>query len=57
MQKAAKYVAVLLKLFRCRLWPILVLDMAKMAPRERCGEWLIAFSEYVGEAGNIGKAL
>lgn len=22
---------------------------------ERCGEWLTAFSEYVGEAGNVGK--
>ena len=20
-----------------------------------CGEWLMAFSEYVGEAGNVGK--
>ena len=22
---------------------------------EQCGEWLTAFSEYVGEAGNVGK--
>ena len=55
MQKAAKYVVVLLKFLTCRMWLILVSDMGENGHFERCGKWLMAFSEYIGKAGDIGK--
>jgi len=53
---AAKHVAIEVSL-RWRLWPILVSDIGQNGVSRGAKSGLWRFSEYVGEAGNVGKAL
>ena len=54
MQKgAAKYVAI--EVSQMEIVADIGVGHGRKWRFERCGEWLTAFSEYVGEAGNVGK--